>query len=618
MDENYQGKRVAAKNGLSRRARILIAVACGVVVLLFGAYLALCGWATAGGKLLPGLELAGVEIGGKTSQEARLLLSNAQDRGQELELPVTVGNQTVRILGREAKVRLDVDAALAAGEEYSRGSFFTAGGRYLRGLFGGVELDSPLRIEDPEYVEQTLRQAVAQSQLNTEENSWSVDEDEGELVIYRGRTGLRVDMDDLRARVTDALKRGDASPIEAVVEQAAPPTLDFEALAKEVDREAANATLDENYQVVDHVVGLKLDPQRAASAFSGTAEGEVCRVALETTEPEITGDELRASLFQDVLGEASSQVSGTADRNTNVRLAAEHCNGKILLPGEQFRYNETIKCSAEEGYQMGSAYVAGQSVDVVGGGVCQVSSTIYYASLLADLEIVERHNHRYAVGYVPDGMDATVYAPSLDFIIANNTPYPIKIESVYEKRTMRVKIYGTKTTENTIKMENKRLSTTPYEDEYVADETVPQGTTQIKQTPYTGRKVEAYKCVYDKDGNLLRRTLESVNDYKSRNRITHYNPLDPVPGQETPAPTEPVSPPPATPSPSPEPTPPATQSPPPAPSPVVTPPPEQTPGTLEPQPSPVTTPAPEDTPPVDVSLLSPPPVDTPPPGIPLD
>lgn len=629
MEENYEGKRVEAKNGLSRRAKILIASICGGVVLLLGAYLALCGWAGAGGRMLPGVELAGVDLGRKTPQEARELLTAAQDRYQDLELPITIAGKTTLLSGREAEVRLNVDAAVAAGEEYSRGSFITAGGRYLKGLFGAAELDSPIEIGNPDYVERTLAQAVRAAALNTEENRWSVDEDTQELVVYRGRTGRRVDMDDLRRRITSALERGDVAPIEAVVAEAAPVALDFEQIAQKIDREMANATLNEEYEVIDHIVGLKLDPAAAKAAFDATAEGAVCRVALTVTEPEIDADDLRASLFKDILGEASSQVSGTADRNTNVRIAAEHCNGKILRPGERFSYNETIKCSAEEGYQMGSAYVAGRSVDVVGGGVCQVSSTIYYASLLADLEIVERHNHRYAVGYVPDGMDATVYAPSLDFIIANNTPYPIRIESVYANRTMTVKIYGTKTTENYVKMENKRLSTTPYEDEYVPDESVPQGTTQIKQTPYTGRKVEAYKCVYDKDGNLLSRTLESVNEYKSRNRVTHYNPADPAPGSETAAPVEPVSPttetpttPPPAVTPPPVETPPVVVTPPPVavetPPAVVTPPPVavETPSVLDPQPSPVETPAPEAS--VDISLLPSTPPDTPPAGIPLD
>lgn len=612
MEENYEGKRVAAKQGLSRRAKIVIASVCGAVALLLGGYLALCGWASAGGKLLPGLELAGVKVGGKTPQEAQALLDQAAARGQELELPVTLGGKTTVISGREADVRLDVAAAVAAGEEYSRGSFITAGGRYLRGLFGGVELDAPGQVGNMDYIDETLRQLAAQSELNVEDSSWTVDEEAGELLLYRGRTGRRVDMADLRAKIIDALERGDDTPIQAEVREAEPAPLDFEQVAQEVAREAANATLNEEYEVIDHVVGLTLDPQEAANAFSTVPEGGTCRVRLTVTEPDITADDLRVSLFRDVLGEASSQVSGTADRNTNVRIAAEHCNGKILLPGERLSYNETINCTAAEGYQMGSAYVGGQSIDVVGGGVCQVSSTLYYASLLANLEIVERHNHRYAVGYVPDGMDATVYAPSLDFIIANNTPYPIRIESVYEKRTMHVKIYGTKTTDNYVKMENKRLSTTPYEDEYVADESVPQGTTQIKQTPYTGRKVEAYKCIYDKDGNLLSRTLESTNEYKSRNRVTHYNPADPVPGSEVAAPTETVSPTPETSAP------PESQQPPASPPPAQSQEPSQPP-TLEPQPTPVVTAPPEESaPPVDISLRSPAPADTPPPGIPFD
>ena len=151
---------------------------------------------------------------------------------------------------------------------------------------------------------------------------------------------------------------------------------------------------------------------------------------------------------------------------------------------------------------------------------------IYYAALNANMEIVERHNHTYAVGYVPDGMDATVWYGSLDFQFRNNTPYPIRLETVYGDSYLTVRIYGTKTDGLHVEMTNRQLSSTPWSTEYQVDSSLSAGQTRVLQTPYTGRVVEAYRNIYDGEGNLVSSTLESKNTYKMRNQIIAVSPAD--------------------------------------------------------------------------------------------
>ena len=107
--------------------------------------------------------------------------------------------------------------------------------------------------------------------------------------------------------------------------------------------------------------------------------------------------------------------------------------------GDVFSYNGVVgQRTAARGYQAAPAYVQGETVDEIGGGICQTSSTIYYAVLHTTLEIVERHAHMYSVGYVPDGMDATVYFGLSDFRFKNNTDYPVKIVTEsYDKNGLR-------------------------------------------------------------------------------------------------------------------------------------------------------------------------------------
>mgnify|MGYP002965780472 CR=1 FL=1 len=141
--------------------------------------------------------------------------------------------------------------------------------------------------------------------------------------------------------------------------------------------------------------------------------------------PAVTAEELEQVLFRDVLGEAKTHVSGSAGRIGNVKLSAQIINGLVLNSGETFSYNGSVgKRTADRGFKPAPAYVKGETVDEIGGGICQTSSTIYYAVLHTNLKIVERRAHRFNTGYVPEGMDATVYYGQTDFRFENSTDYP--------------------------------------------------------------------------------------------------------------------------------------------------------------------------------------------------
>ena len=158
-------------------------------------------------------------------------------------------------------------------------------------------------------------------------------------------------------------------------------------------------------------------------------------------------------------------------------------------------------------------------MDSIGGGICQTSSTIYLATLLANLEIVERYAHRYAPSYITMGMDATVSWGGPEFRFKNNTGYPIRIDVSYENSEITVSIYGTKTDDTTVKMTREVISSTGYQTEYVETEDLPWGTQQQKQSGYTGYEVVSYRNIYDGDGNLISSNVEAKSSYKSRNEI---------------------------------------------------------------------------------------------------
>ena len=158
------------------------------------------------------------------------------------------------------------------------------------------------------------------------------------------------------------------------------------------------------------------------------------------------------------LSSYTTKVSGRSNRLTNVRVAAEKCNGKILLSGDEFSFNGAVgEQTAEAGYKPAGATLNGKPVQAYGGGICQVSSTIFAAALFANLEIVERWEHDYVSSYIAAGMDAAVAWNELDFRIANNSIYPIIIDVIYSDGYLTVTIRGTKTDDSVVKIQTKNI-----------------------------------------------------------------------------------------------------------------------------------------------------------------
>ena len=335
-------------------------------------------------------------------------------------------------------------------------------------------------------------------------------------LLSRGN-GPAGDREALAAAITEST----GGEIEASWSTLPAQPLDLDAMAAELSTEASPARYDiETGQIVDGEVGVILDVEAASLAMDSALNGETVKLPAEVTFPTVTAEELEEVLFRDLLSTCTTKVSGTSTRKNNVKLSGEAVNGTILNDGDIFDYNQVVgKRTEERGYGPAPSYINGETVDSIGGGICQTSSTIYLASLLANLEIVERYAHRYAPSYITLGMDATVSWGGPEFRFRNNTGYPIRIDVSYENSEITVSIYGTKTDDITVKMTREILSSTGYQTEYVETEDLPWGTQQQKQSGYTGYEVVSYRNIYDGDGNLISSNVEAKSSYKSRNEI---------------------------------------------------------------------------------------------------
>lgn len=272
-------------------------------------------------------------------------------------------------------------------------------------------------------------------------------------------------------------------------------------------------------------------------------------VGYDLIQPEVTSEILDSKIGY--ITETVTNTDNDENRNTNIRLVCETINGLLLQPGESFDYNEYVgQRTAEKGYKEANGIFEGATRLELGGGICQVSGTMFHSVMKADLKVVERHPHSWPSSYVPQGTDATVTWGGQNFIFTNDSDYPVAIHAYYWEHTITVALYGRPLEDGvTIQIEGKVLSDTPPPPpEYVADPLLPAGTVATKfiRSPHNQITAECYKVFY-KDGVEFKRELMDTSYYPAISAkigvgvlapdgVTLY-PLDPKTGVVTIPPT---------------------------------------------------------------------------------
>ena len=254
------------------------------------------------------------------------------------------------------------------------------------------------------------------------------------------------------------------------------------------------------------------------------AVGETLTVTPTITTPSITKTDMMNSFK--LVSAFTTKTTSDKDRNNNISLACQAINGKVLMPGESFSFNEsTGQRTTAKGYRSAGAIAAGQSIEEVGGGICQVSSTLFNAVARADLEIVSRSPHAWPSTYVKIGEDATVNWPNLDFKFTNNKATPVFIIAYYKDRKCSAEIWGmTLGTGVTIDLESKIVKTVEPSTQinYKQNPELPAGTSKETVKSRTGYVVETYK-VWFQNGTETKRELLHTSTYKAYQTTIEYN-----------------------------------------------------------------------------------------------
>lgn len=214
-------------------------------------------------------------------------------------------------------------------------------------------------------------------------------------------------------------------------------------------------------------------------------------------------------------------------RNTNIQLAANRLNGVVLLPGEVLSYNDTVgKRTVMAGFKEAPVFKHGKHDVGIGGGICQVSSTLFNAALEADLKIVERQNHSLRVGYVSAGRDATVDYGSIDLKVKNNYPFPIAITSEFQPGTLTFRVFGTAVDGQSVKIVTTDFRLTPPPVEYVNNSKLPVGVYKVTDDGKSGQSIKTFRYVYQ-NGKLIRKDNFGTSVYLSVPKVIEKNPMTP-------------------------------------------------------------------------------------------
>ncbi|MDI3476544.1 MAG: hypothetical protein PWQ59_69 [Thermoanaerobacterium sp.] len=297
-------------------------------------------------------------------------------------------------------------------------------------------------------------------------------------------------------------------------------------ISKKIDKDPVDAKINVSngkINVINDVSGFKVDTGKTVNDIKSAVDNIINQGGDSTIEVPISVSKVEANLKASDLSMIKSRIvtystqfnTGDVNRSENLAVAAKAINGKLLMPGQIFSLNKTLGPRIiQNGYKEAPVIIGNKLVPDIGGGVCQVATTLYNAALRADLKIDERYHHTFPVGYVSPGQDATISGDVLDLKFENPTKYPIYIESYISGNNFVVNFYGyNEDPGKRIDIYSEIVETYEPKVTYVDDPTLPEGDLKVDVEKHTGYKVNTYRLIYE-NNVLLKKEFLYTDIYK--------------------------------------------------------------------------------------------------------
>lgn len=461
------------------------------------------------------VSLGGIHLDGMSREEATDALNTLDEQFHTTSMVITAGDHSVELSPEESGADLDVETAVE--DIFDKDS-----------LFDSTDLSNYLTLNQ-DAVQDAVADLAELVQQDLEETSYYVEGDDpaqGQtLYVTVGTPGCSLDSDALYNAVIAAYYSADFYT-EGECDTTEPEDIDFASVLEEYTVAPVDAHMDESGEsAIPDKPGYAFSLEELNQLLSDAGYGETVSLAIETIEAEITKNDILGTIYPDILASHSTPYTlGDEDRNTNLRLACEAIDGMVLEPGDVFSYNEALgERTAERGYRPGASYENGKVVTTYGGGICQVSSTLYYCAMLSDFQIIERHCHMFIPDYIDYGMDATVSWGALDFQFRNNTDYPVRISADMSDGFVNVTIHGTDTKDYYVDMDYYIEAVYDYDtvyEYYSADNEEGYYHGQTIVAPVLGYGIDTYRCKYSKaTDELISEEYEAYSDYDHRDAV---------------------------------------------------------------------------------------------------
>ena len=474
-------------------------------------------------NIISGVKVEGIDISKMSKEEAENVINDKIQVILKRDITLKLDEYTTTITPEQIEMKFDYEDALNKAQNIAKtNNILIDNYQILKTNILKTNINMQITY-NKEILSDMIKNINLEIPGAVKQVTYEINDDK--LIITNGKSGIEVQEDKLEEKIIGNVK----DQLKDVIKDIKIPTkeveaekIDIEKIHDEIYREAKDAYIEEDpfkLHVEENGLDFNISMEEAKKIVK--EEKEEYEIPLKITKPKVRTEDLGDKIFKQTLSKYTTIYdAGNTSRASNIALACKTINETIIQPGETFSYNKVLgNTTKEKGYKLGGAYVGGKVVQAYGGGICQVSTTLYNSVLYANLEIVERYNHSYAVSYVPAGRDATVSYGGKDFKFKNNRNYPIKIVANAKNGVVNISLKGIKEDkEYDIEISSSVLSTTPFETTYQDNNTLAEGKQKIIQKGHNGYKSKAYKIV-KYNGKVISKTLLSSDTYKPMNRI---------------------------------------------------------------------------------------------------
>ena len=510
----------------TNRRKTIVPIIITIIILIFLFSIIFAIINIGNSKILNGITISGIDVSGMTKDEAIKQLTEITQNKISSTISVNYDEEesTQDTTIDLATIETEYDINSAVNEAYNigrTGNIFQNNYEILNLLINNKNIEINISINE-DKLSNIIKNISSNLQDKLTNSSYYIEDDN--LIITRGEAGNTIKEDEFKEEIYDIVHDLTKTEeyIDLPIEYKEPDEINIDEIHNEVYKEAQNAYYEQNpFKVYNEVQGVDFDIDYAKSLIQENPEKKEYKIPLKYTDAEVTLEDLDVDIFPDLLGNYSTKYNELdEDRTNNLKLAASKIDGTILSPGEEFSYNKIVgERSIAAGYKESKIYSQGKVIDGLGGGICQISSTLYNAVMFANLEITERHNHQFITSYSEPGRDATVAYGSKDLKFVNNRTYPIKINVIVESGIAKVQIYGIKEEiECTVEFEIETVSTTDFDVIYEDNSSMQEGTEKVKQAGANGIVVNSYK-VTKQNGIVVSKELISQDTYKKLDKV---------------------------------------------------------------------------------------------------